>query len=112
MTAPVFEGAAEEQRDLFAPAQVAQLVAYLGRHSSAAVTAQVFVAYANLIHLLEAPRVAHTFQAMTTAWDADQIGEALGGYFTGPTASPGFAAQRVLDLAAGLWRRPPARDGS
>jgi NAD(P)-dependent dehydrogenase (short-subunit alcohol dehydrogenase family) len=105
MTSPVFDGAEDEKRELFSPAQVAQLVAYLGRRDTTAITGQVFVAYANIVHLLEAPEVAQTFRAPGSAWDADALSAALGGYFDG-SPPPGFAAHGVLDLATDLWRRP------
>ena len=105
MTSPVFDGADDAKRDLFAPAQVAQLVAYLGRREATAITGQVFVAYANIVHLLEAPRVAQTFRALGGAWDADALSAALDDYFDG-SPPPGFAAHGVLEVATDLWRRP------
>jgi NAD(P)-dependent dehydrogenase (short-subunit alcohol dehydrogenase family) len=112
MTSPVFTDTSAERKAQLAPAQVAELVAYLGRRSSTTISGQVLVAYANQIHLLAAPRVAHTFQAPTSLWDADALDEALGDHFAAQPPPPGFAAHEVLELASGLWpQRTPAGPG-
>jgi NAD(P)-dependent dehydrogenase (short-subunit alcohol dehydrogenase family) len=103
MTAPNFASSAGDHRDRFAPEHVARLVAALAERAAGAITGQVFVAYADTVHLLAAPTVAATFRARDGRWGEDELAGLLEQYFTVPGASPGFAADEVLGLATG-WR--------
>jgi 3-oxoacyl-[acyl-carrier protein] reductase len=103
MTAPNFVSSGDEHRDRFAPEHVAELVTALADRSAAAITGQVFIAYADIVHLLAAPTVAATFQAREEHWGEDELASALQQYFAAPATPPGFAADTVLGLATG-WQ--------
>ena len=98
MTAAVFGEGASEGLDPLAPERVATFVAYLASPASAAISAQVFVVYDDLVALLAAPSVERTFTASDGTFSVDELADQLGDYFADRDPRRSFAAHEVASL--------------
>ncbi|MEV6651090.1 3-oxoacyl-ACP reductase [Streptomyces sp. NPDC051219] len=101
MTEDVFEGFAvpEDGRlDPLAPEHVSPLVGYLASPASAGATGQLFVVHGGIVAVVERPRVAAKFDAVTEAFSYEELDELLSPYYEGRPSGETFAAKEVLGL--------------
>ena len=99
MTADVF-GADEsgDAVDPYSPDHVAPLVAYLASPAAARISGQLFVVYGGMVALLAAPVVEERFDTKNDVWSADELDQALGGFFADRDPEISFAADSILTL--------------
>ena len=100
MTADAF-GAAPELTagavDPLSPEHVVTLVRFLASPAADAVNGQVFIVYGTSVALVAAPALEHKFTADGNAWDTQELGEAIAGYFADRHPDRMFAALGLLD---------------
>ena len=73
----MFGETAEGEFDVWAPENVAPLVAFLASPAAARVTGQVFIAWGNHVSLLQGPRVEERYEA-EGRWTAEGLANTLG----------------------------------
>jgi 3-oxoacyl-[acyl-carrier protein] reductase len=99
MTDTVFGAPPVDGPDPLSVEHVAPLVAYLASPAAESISGQVFVVYGAMVALLAPPTVEHRFDAEGTAWTADDLDRAVGGYFAGRDPARTFACSEVLSLS-------------
>ena len=99
MTADVFgEDESGQAIDPYSPDHVAPLVAYLASPAAERISGQVFVVYGGMVALLAAPVVDQRFDTQNDVWSADELDQALGGFFADRDPDVSFAADSILTL--------------
>ncbi len=83
--APVEEGTF----DVFAPENVAPLVAFLASPESARITGQVFIVWGNEVKLLQGPRVEEVFST-EGRWTAEGLAKTMGPFYESREPLAGF----------------------
>ena len=99
MTADAFgenDGAADS--DPLAPERVATLVRYLASPASDEINGQVFVVYGKMVALMHAPEVENRFDAVGSAFSAEELAGRLTPYFSGRGEYETYAAYGVAEL--------------
>ena len=74
--------ASEDGWEVFAPENVAALVAYLASPDAARVSGQVFIVYGKMISVLAGPSVDRRFDA-EEPWTVDSVAAALTPFYDG-----------------------------
>lgn len=99
MTAQVFgEDTSGEEVDPYSPEHVAPLVAYLASPAADRISGQVFVVYGGMVALVAAPVVERRFDKSGTLWDAADLDQQLGEFFSERDPAVGFAADSIMAL--------------
>ncbi|MEX2393883.1 MAG: short chain dehydrogenase, partial [Actinomycetota bacterium] len=76
----MFSEAKEGEFDVWAPENVAPLVAFLASPAAARVTGQVFIVWGNAVSLLQGPRVDERFET-EGRWTTEGLADTLGAAF-------------------------------
>lgn len=84
--------------DPYSADHVAPLVAYLASPAAERISGQVFVVYGGMVALMAAPVVERRFDTAGEVWSADELDQALGGFFADRDPEISFAADSVLSL--------------
>lgn len=79
----------EGQFDVWAPENVAPLVAFLASPGAARITAQVFIVWGNQVTLLQGPRVEERFET-EGRWSPEGLSKTLGPVFEGREPLAGY----------------------
>ncbi|ASR36255.1 3-oxoacyl-ACP reductase [Prauserella marina] len=102
MTENVFPGGPRDTGarglDPLAPERVATFVTYLASPSAKDISGQVFVVYNDLVALMAAPKVEHTFTAADGAFSLAELDSRISGYFEDRLPEKTFAASEVSTL--------------
>ncbi|MEU3270199.1 SDR family NAD(P)-dependent oxidoreductase [Saccharomonospora sp. NPDC006951] len=84
--------------DPLAPERVATFVTYLASPGAGDISGQVFVVYNDLVALLAAPSVEHTFTAGDGTFSLAELDARLSGYFADRNPGKTFAAAEISTL--------------
>jgi hypothetical protein len=85
----MFAAPKDEGFDVWAPENVAPLVAFLASPNAARITAQVFIVWGNQVSLLQGPRVEERFEA-EGRWSPEGLATKLTPFFEGREPLAGF----------------------
>lgn len=99
MTADVFGDAPEVEDggvDGLSPEHVVTLVQYLSSPAAEGVNGQLFIVYGPTVTLVAAPTAEKHFTAGSDAWEADDLGSTLSGYFADRDPELGFSATGLM----------------
>lgn len=100
MTADVFSApsADEDTSDVLSPDRVGTFVGYLASPGAEEISGQVFVVYGDMVALMSAPTVEHTFTTDSGAFSTEELNAKVTPYFTGRDPLQGYAAYSVAAL--------------
>jgi 3-oxoacyl-[acyl-carrier protein] reductase len=99
MTADVFGDAPEVEDggvDGLSPEHVVTLVQYLSSPAAEGVNGQLFIVYGPTVTLVAAPTAEKHFTAGSDAWEVDDLGSTLSGYFADRDPELGFSATGLM----------------
>ena len=100
MTADVFSGATDngDTEDILSPERVGTFVGYLASPEAEEISGQVFVVYGDMVALMSAPTVEHTFTTDAAAFSTEELNAKVTPYFAGRDPLRGYAAYSVAEL--------------
>lgn len=100
MTADVFSApdGTDERLDILSPDRVATFVGYLASPESERISGQVFVVYGEMVALIAAPIVEHTFTTDAGAFSHEELTAKVGPYFGERDPYKGYAAYGIAEL--------------
>ena len=99
MTADVFGDAPEVgdgRVDGLSPEHVVTLVQFLSSPAAEEVNGQLFIVYGPTVTLVAAPTAEKHFTAGSDAWEVDDLGSTLSGYFADRDPELGFSATGLM----------------